>query len=156
QGSTYGIYTRLFSAAGVPQGSPYYLAGTGSADSEATLAMNAGGAFTIAWTHTAGQTQSVLMQRFSAAGAPVGSPVTVSSVVAKTGSAHQPSVAMDSAGDVVLAYADTVPPLSSNAPVNNQVKALYCPAAGAPAPLKMTSLPYTSQPSAAMNAAGAF
>jgi hypothetical protein len=155
QGGQYGISTRLFGPDGVPQGSPYHLPGTGSADSEATIAVNASGAFAVAWTHSAGTTKIVMLERFNAAGAPLGLPITITSA-SKYGSTHQPSVALDTAGDIVLAYTDSAPPTSNNSPTGNQVKGVYYPSAGVSSPLAITPWTATSQPSAAMSAAGSF
>jgi hypothetical protein len=152
QGSTYGVYTRLFGPDGTPQGNALYIAGTGIADGEATIAMNANGAFAIAWTHTVGQTQSVMMERFDATGNPIGSPVTVASAL-KGGSTHQPSVAMDTAGDVALAYTDSGP---GSMPTMNQVKGILYGHGGTSTPLAVTPWTATTQPSVAMNAAGTF
>jgi hypothetical protein len=155
QGSTYGIYTRLFNASGVPQGNSLYIANTGAADSEATIAMNPSGAFAIAWTHTAGSTKSVMLERFNAAGAPMGSPITINSAFPH-GSAHQPSAAMDLAGDIALAYTDSAPGKSNNSPTSNQVKGVFISAGGMSIPVTVTNQMATSQPSVAMNATGSF
>jgi hypothetical protein len=151
-----GIYGRLFGPDGTPLASPFHVAGTGASDAEATVAMDAGGAFAIAWTHTGrldaggggGGTQSVEMERFSPAGVSLGPPSVITSAT-HGGSAHQPSVAVDTAGDVVVAYTDS-------AGAKNQVKAMLYAGGGSPTALTVTSSTATSQPSAAMNAAGTF
>jgi hypothetical protein len=144
---TLGIYTRLFDANGVPLGNPVHLANTDWSDTEATVAMNAGRASVIAWTHTVGNTQFVVMQRFNAAGATVGAPTVINGAT-DADNAHQPSVAMDTAGDIVLAYTDSYGP-------SNQVKGVLFGGIGS-TPLAVTSSTATTQPSAAMNAAGNF
>jgi hypothetical protein len=156
QGTTYGLYTQLFDASGQPKGNLLYLANTGVSDSEATIAMNASGAAAIAWTHTTGTSSSVMLERLDTAGTPAGSPITVQSAFAG-GRAHQPSVAMDTAGDIALAYTDSAPPgKSNNSPISNQVKGTFISAGGTLTPITVTPQLATSQPSVAMNTAGNF
>jgi hypothetical protein len=150
-----GIYTRLFRPLGVPLANQVQVPNTGIDDSEATVAMDISRESVIAWTHKTGQTTSVLLQRFNAAGDPVGGPITVTSAY-PGGSAHQPSVAMDDkAGAIVLAYTDSAPGSVNNAFASNQVKGMLFPANGPAAPLTVTPSKATSQPSVAMNIEGA-
>jgi hypothetical protein len=74
-----GIFTRLFHGDGTPLANPVQVPGTGVADSEATVAMDASRASVIAWTHKIGSTNSVLLQRYNPAGVSVGAPLIVTS-----------------------------------------------------------------------------
>jgi hypothetical protein len=152
---TLGIYTRLFGFDGTPLANPVQIPGTGVADSEVTVAMNAGHMSAIAWTHSTGQTTLVLVQRVNAAGALVGAPIPVSSAY-PGGSARQPSLAMDAAGVIALAYTDSVPGGAANVFASNQVKGILFPAKGPATPLAVTASKATSQPNVAMNATGSF
>jgi hypothetical protein len=96
-----GIYVRLFDAGGVAQG-PQFLASTTTGTFRLpTLAMDADGDFVVCWTNSDSAKFGVYAQRFNAAGVPQGDEFRPS-----TARIYMPSssVAMDRAGDFVIAY----------------------------------------------------
>jgi hypothetical protein len=118
--------------------------------------MDRNGISVIAWTHSNNNgTTSVMMERFGTSGAPLGSPITIKSA-APAGSTHQPSAAMDNAGDIVLAYTDSTPVGTNLNGGLDQVKGILFASGGGSTQLTVTSLTPTSQPSVAMGETGNF
>jgi hypothetical protein len=142
-----GIYTRLFNSAGTPLTAAVHLGTTDDThDSQATVAMDAGGESVVAWTHNAGGKQVVMLERFNSAGA-VTNTAAYSSYL--NGNVSQPSVAMDAAGDYVLALADF-------GGATENMRAWLVRPNGLSVPLAVGSSPGAYQPSVAMNDAGNF
>jgi hypothetical protein len=147
--SSTGIYTRLFSASGVPLGNPFHVYNTDGSDTQATVAMNASGASVIVWIRDNNGLDFVMTQHFGPDGAPVGVPSGFNNGASNGHNPSQPSVAMN-ADKFIIAYTDTY----GN---STQVQAyLFDPAARTSTPVTVTSSTATSQPSVALNAAGKF
>ena len=104
-GSGYGIYGQRYNAAGAAQGSEFQINTYESNDQlYPSVAMDADGDFAVAW-HSWDQDGSgfgVYGQRFSAAGVKLGSEFRVNAHTAY--GQEFPSVAMDSRGDLVVAW----------------------------------------------------
>jgi hypothetical protein len=104
-GPFYGVYAQRYNAAGQPQGGEIYVNGVPNiGEGESTVAIDAEGNFVIAWSSFGrdGDGFSIFAQRFDAVGIPQGGAFQANTF---TG-AHQrlPSVAMDRAGDFVVAW----------------------------------------------------
>ena len=99
--TSYGVYAQRYNVSGVAQGSEFEVStSTNSRQVHPDVAMDSTGDFVVAWvTYNSGR--QILAQRYNAAGAAVGSQIQVSS---DTGSDNRPSIAMDSAGDFVVAW----------------------------------------------------
>jgi len=104
-GSNYGIYARRYNAAGVAQGNEFkvntYTTGNQRSSS---VAMDATGDFVIVWQSYGqdGSNEGIFAQRYNAAGIAQGIEFQVNSD--PFDSQSSPSVAMDSAGDFVVAW----------------------------------------------------
>lgn len=111
-GSAYSIYAQRFSASGVAQGGNITVVSgnsTTSADGSPSVAMDSVGDFVIAWekdfnSNLNSSEQGIFVQRYNASGVAQGSVVRVSSPSTIGGINSEPSVAMDSAGDFVIAW----------------------------------------------------
>ncbi len=109
-GSGYGIFAQRYNSSGVPQGSEFqvntYTTSYQGADygNSLSVAMDAAGDFVIAWqSYTQdGSNYGIYAQRYNASGVPQGSEFKVNTYT--TGSQAAPTVAMDSAGDFVVAW----------------------------------------------------
>lgn len=109
--SGYDIYAQRYDAAGQPQGSAFLVNTFTSNNQEAAaVAMDAAGDFVVAWEsqNQASSTSSndIFAQRFNAAGQPQGSEFQVNTVTSgpSVSPATRPAVAMDAAGDFVVAW----------------------------------------------------
>ncbi len=107
-GDGYGIYAQLYNAAGVTQGSEFqvntYTAGN---QLNPSVAMDANGDFVVAWETYGyhGSGFGIYAQQYNSSGAgavPYGSQFQVNT--STTGIMQNPSVAIDSAGDFVIAW----------------------------------------------------
>jgi hypothetical protein len=104
-GSYYGVYAQRYNAAGVPQGSEFRVNTRTSADQfDASVAMDADGDFVITWTsdYQDGSYFGVYAQRYNAAGTKQGGEFRVNTTTADE--QFEPAVAMDAAGDFVIAW----------------------------------------------------
>lgn len=104
-GSGYGVYARRFNAAGTAQGLASRVnTYTTSAQSLPSVAMDATGDFVIAWqSYTQdGSGYGIYAQRYNSAGVAQGAEFQVNTSTANYQMA--PSVAMDTAGDFVIAW----------------------------------------------------
>src|SRR5207237_2211347 len=105
-GSAYGVYARRFAAAGAPlTGDVAVNTVTTGAQSAPAVAVGSAGDFVIAWTSIGqdGDGQGVYARRFNAAAAPPVSEFRVNTVT--TGDQTTPAVAMNAAGDFLVAWA---------------------------------------------------
>jgi len=111
-GSGAGIYSQRFDATGVPQGGEF-LVNTYTTGDQITpaVAMDATGDFVVAWDSIGQYTNSYLnsigsdnvyAQRYNSSGVAQGSEFKVNSLTSS--SARTPAVAMDAAGDFVIAW----------------------------------------------------
>lgn len=102
------IHGQRYNAAGVAQGGEFQVDTFTQtvADVTSSVAMDAAGDFVVAWTreHEAGPPVLVDAQRFNATGVALGQEFQVSQ---STGFQTTPSVAMDAAGDFVVAWNNT-------------------------------------------------
>jgi hypothetical protein len=96
----HGVYTRLFGPDGKPLGAPVLLDGN-AADSEATVAINDSGAYVIAFTTVDSFTNREVVQVFAYNAK--GLRKESLEFTLDPGDVHQPAVAIDSAGEFVVA-----------------------------------------------------
>ena len=105
-GSNYGVYAQRYNAAGVAQGGEFQV-NTYTTSSQAcpAVAMDAAGDFVVAWQSYGqdGSGYGVYAQRYNAAGTAQGSEFRVNTYT--TNAQRFPTVAMDAAGDFVVAWA---------------------------------------------------
>jgi hypothetical protein len=106
-GQTTGIYAQRYDGAGVPQGVEFRVNSTTTLNRQSPcVAMDPAGDFVIGWQGgiTAGsfQTQSIFAQRYNSAGAAQGGEFRVNTIT--TANQVDPQVAMDAAGDFVVAW----------------------------------------------------
>jgi hypothetical protein len=100
--SGYDIVARLYDAAGQPRGGTFPVnTVTAGEQNASSVAMDAAGNFMVAWQED-GPSYSVYARRFDASGAPRGDQFRVPTY-ASIGE-EQPTVAMDAAGDAVVAW----------------------------------------------------
>jgi len=103
-GSDHGIYAQRYSAGGVAQGLEFRVnTYTTNFQSDPAIAMDSAGNFVIAWrSWQDGSAHGVYAQRYSAAGVPQGSEFRVNTYT--TDDQRNPTVAMDAAGDLLIAW----------------------------------------------------
>ncbi|MBC5783734.1 SBBP repeat-containing protein [Ramlibacter sp. USB13] len=104
-GSGTGVFAQRFNAAGVAQGAAFQVNATaGSDQAHAVVAMDAAGNFVVAWEseNQDGASWGVFARRYDAAGNALGGEFQVN--VAASASERQPSIAMDAAGNFVIAW----------------------------------------------------
>ena len=113
-GDTNQVYAQRYNAAGAPQGGNFRVSSTYNYDQQfPSVAMDADGDFVVAWAcygNVNEGTLGVLVQRYSAAGAPLTGPILANTQPGK--SQRHASVANDADGDFVVAWQseETVPP----------------------------------------------
>ncbi|RHW24351.1 hypothetical protein D0Z08_24885 [Nocardioides immobilis] len=101
----YGIYAQRYSSTGTPQGTETLVnTTTNYGQFEPSIAMGTEGRYVIAWTSTEqdGSSFGVYAQRYSAGGTPQGAETPVNTTTANGQS--DPQVAMDAAGNFVIAW----------------------------------------------------
>ena len=104
-GSAYGLYAQRYNAAGAAQGSEFpvntYALGV---QDHPSIAMDPSGDFAITWESSGqdGNGYGIYMQRYKASGIAQGSELQVNTYT--TGNQAAPSVAMDAAGNFVIAW----------------------------------------------------
>lgn len=104
-GSNYGVYARLYNAAGEPQTDEFLVNSTTfEVQLYSTVAMDDDGDFVIAWSSYGqdGDGYGVYFQRYDAAGTPIGGETRANT--ATDSDQTRPSIAMNSAGDFVIAW----------------------------------------------------
>ncbi|ADV61466.1 VBCS repeat-containing protein [Isosphaera pallida ATCC 43644] len=104
-GSGYGVYAQRFDASGNPVGGEFQVnTYTTSSQANPHVAMNAAGDFVVVWQsfYQDGLGFGVYAQRFDASGNPVGGEFQVNTYT--TSSQANPHVAMNAAGDFVVAW----------------------------------------------------
>ncbi|MEZ0372261.1 MAG: IPT/TIG domain-containing protein [Candidatus Sericytochromatia bacterium] len=104
-GSSYGIYARRFTAAGVPQGSEFRVNSyTTNIQTLPSIASDADGDFVITWASTVqdNSLDGVFAQRYNSTGVAQGSEFQVNSYT--TGNQNFPNIGMDADGDFVIAW----------------------------------------------------
>lgn len=100
-----GVYARRFDAAGAPIGAAFRVNNDATgAQTEPAVAMDADGAFTVAWSSNGqdGSGLGVYAQAYSAEGTPVGGAFRVNTYT--TGDQRRPSVAMGAGGRLVITW----------------------------------------------------
>lgn len=104
-GSNYGVYAQRYNSAGVAKGGEFRVNSTTTGfQGEPAIAMDSAGDFVIAWfssTQDAG-TGGVYAQRYNSNGTALGSEFQVNTYT--TDNQIAPTVAMDAAGDFVIAW----------------------------------------------------
>ncbi|HVX14224.1 MAG TPA: DUF4214 domain-containing protein [Pirellulales bacterium] len=103
-GSGYGIYAQRYNSAGVAEGGEFRVNTTTAGDeSFPTIGMDSAGDFVIAWdSDQGGSTYGIYAQRYNAAGVAEGGEFRVNTYTANN--TTFPTVAVDSAGDFVIAW----------------------------------------------------
>jgi hypothetical protein len=104
-GSGFGVYARLYDAAGAPRGPEFRVnAFTVGGQTRPAVAVDGDGDFVVSWTsyNQLGGGANIFARRFAAAGAALTGEVTVTSVT--TAEQRQSSVACDADGDFVVAW----------------------------------------------------
>ncbi len=105
-GSGYGIYAQQYNANGAAYGSQFQVNSyTTGVQQNPSVAMNSAGDFVVAWksyNEDANYDYGIYAQRYNANGAASGSELQVNTATA--GNRQDASVAMDSAGDFVVAW----------------------------------------------------
>ena len=105
-GSDTGVFAQSYNAAGVPQGSQFQVnTYTTGYQKHSSVAMDAAGDFVVTWTEYNGEDGNeagIFAQRYNASGSRQGSEFQVNT--STTFEQELSSVAMDSAGDFVVAW----------------------------------------------------
>jgi hypothetical protein len=104
-GSSQGIFARLYAAGGAAQGGAFQVNTTAGYQLEyASVAMNASGSFVVTWASNGqdGSGWGIFAQLFAASGAPLGGNFQVNTYT--TGDQRYPWVAIDNAGDFVITW----------------------------------------------------
>ncbi|MGA7499177.1 MAG: Ig-like domain-containing protein [Isosphaeraceae bacterium] len=101
----YEVEARVYNSAGQPQTGEINVGQT-SAVARPSVAMDANGDFVVAWQvlNTSTYRYGVSAQRYNLAGTAQGSTLTINNGSSQSASGALPKVAMDSAGDFVIAY----------------------------------------------------
>jgi phosphoheptose isomerase len=108
-GSGYGIYAQRYNSSGTPQGSEFLVnTYTNSEQRFSSVAMDSDGDFVVVWQSSGqdGSNYGIYAQRYNSSGTPQGSEFLVNTYT--TNQQRLPSVAMDSAGDFVVAWQSSV------------------------------------------------
>jgi RHS repeat-associated protein len=154
-GSGMGIYAQRYAAGGTPLGSEFRVnTYTTSQQWKPAVAMDSSGDFVVAWEslNQDGSMYGIYAQRYAADGTPAGSEFRVNNNTINW--QWLPSVAMDAAGDFVIAWTDNY--FGST----NHIYAQRYAADGTPqgSEFQVTTYPTLSQayPSVAMDTAGTF
>src|SRR5205814_1094554 len=104
-GSGWGVYAQRYSTAGAPLG-PEFRANASTTGGQLTpaVALDAAGDFVVTWQSIGqdGSSYGVYAQRYSAAGTPLGLEFRANTYT--TNIQRYPAVAMDAAGDFVVAW----------------------------------------------------
>jgi len=104
-GSSYGIYGRLYDGSGGPPGGEFRVnTRTDGRQSEPSVAMDADGNFVVVWESHGqdGSSSGIYGQRFDALGSPSGTEFLVNTQTFE--GQYSPSVAMDDDGDFVVVW----------------------------------------------------
>jgi hypothetical protein len=99
----YDVDARVYNSAGQAQTGEIVVAQT-TGDTAPSVAMDANGDFVVAWQVYNGNGYGISAQRFNLAGAPQGATITVTPGGSQSAAGNIPVVAMDTAGDFVIAY----------------------------------------------------
>ena len=147
------VYAQRYSSAGTPEGSALAVSSTSGDNDIPSVAMDASGDFAVAWENVPSSgSDEIYVQRYSSAGAPEGSALAVSST---SGNNVTPAVAMDAAGDFVVAWENR--PSSGSDEIYAQHYAAGATAGGGAFPVSSISLFGGSRsPSVAMDVEGDF
>lgn len=108
-----GIYARMFDAGGAAVSwiSPVINQTTFGNQTAPDVASDGSGSFVVTWVSDHSGNEDVYMRRFSASGTPLSGEILVTSgnTVATSGNQSAPSVAMNSAGEFVVAWSGSGP-----------------------------------------------
>ena len=99
----YDVEARVYNAAGQPQTGEITVAQPGAVG-QPSVAMDANGDFVVAWQVYNAAGYGISAQRYNLAGTPQGGVITVTPGGMPSAAGNLPKVAMDSAGDFVVAY----------------------------------------------------
>jgi hypothetical protein len=158
-GSGWGVFARLFSAAGVPMtGDIQVSTYTTGTQSLPAVAMDADGDFVVAWNSQnqtgplADQGYGVFARRFNATGTPQGGEIHVNTFTTNT--QGTPAVAMDQTGNFVVAWHSYATALDPNV-VARRFDSSGNPRGGE-IPVNTTTADFQNVPSVAMDSDGDF
>jgi hypothetical protein len=115
-GSGIGVFAQRFASSGAPAGPEFQVnTFTTGTQYQPAVAMDSAGNFVVVWASLGqeGTGAEVYGQRFSAAGAPLGSEFRVNTFT--TGDQHRPDIGSDSAGNVLVVWQDGADPGSGPA-----------------------------------------
>ncbi len=104
-GYEYGVFAQRYSSVGVPQGSEFQVnTYTNGTQDSSSVAMDSSGNFIIAWRSDSqdGDSSGIFAQRYNSVGVPQSSEFQVNTYT--TGGQFDPSVAIDSNGNFVIAW----------------------------------------------------
>ncbi|HYX22385.1 MAG TPA: hypothetical protein VFA98_16195 [Thermoanaerobaculia bacterium] len=110
-GSGQGVFGQLFDSTGAAQGSEFQVnTYTNGSQYAPSVAMSSGSGFVVAWQSYGqdGSNYGIVAKRFNSAGGALGSEFLINTYT--TGVQGNPAVAMDPAGDFVIAWDGEVPP----------------------------------------------
>ncbi|HLA63185.1 MAG TPA: T9SS type A sorting domain-containing protein [Rhodothermales bacterium] len=154
-GDGYGVYGQRYAAGGAPVGAEFRVNTTTTNDQLApAVAMDADGDFVVAWTSYGqdGDNSGVYARRFAAGGAPMGGEFLVTTTTSNR--QLDPAVAMDAAGDFVVAWTSYGQDGSSSA-VYVQRYAVGGSRAGTETRVNTYTTDFQGAPAVAMDADGA-
>jgi hypothetical protein len=162
-GDKSGIFARKYNSAGLPDGSEFLVnTKTASFQARSSVAMDSAGDFVIAWQSNEyvyeGGLSEIYARRYNSAGSPLGSEFQVN--IFMTGYQANPSVAMDNAGDFVVAWQSGISNGAGQDGSNYGVYARKYNSAGAPVTSEFIVNSYTTgyqqDSQVAVNSAGDF
>ena len=106
-GSGWGIYGQVFAPGGAPTGGEFRINQSTSGDQRGPrVAVDAAGNYTVVWTSTVSNNADVYARRFGPSGAPSTGEVRANATTAN--SQVSPAVAVDAAGNAVIAWASNL------------------------------------------------
>ena len=101
-GTVFNIYAQRYNAAGVAQGSNFPVDVATTEQLAPSVAMDSEGDFVVVWEASDGSDYGIYAQRYNSTGIAQGSEFRINSYT--TGQQYEDTVAMDSAGDFVVAW----------------------------------------------------
>lgn len=156
-GSSYGVFARLFDSAGLPVAAEYQVnTFTTNQQYRPSVAMVASGEFLVVWASAGGQDGSgvgVFARQFDSSGAPLGAEFQVNAHT--TGDQNEPDAAVDSSGNFVIVWQSFAQDGSSYGVFGRRFNALGTPVTG-----EFQVNTYTTgsqeEPTVALDAGGGF
>ena len=155
-GAGTGIYAQRYDSAGAPQGAEFQINNTTAGNQDRPqVAMDGSGNFVVAWTSDQGGDLDIYARRYAANGSALGNEFLVNSVDVANDQ-DQPAIAMDSAGNFVVAWRTSSTLDGSSTGVFAQRYDSAGSTVGAAFQVNTTGAGAQLEPSVAMNDGGAF